>query len=385
MSQPQHKYGLAGIYPYLAVSSLINLSTWVLLLLPNFLQERQWSGQEIGWAVGAYFSVNLFSQILAGELADRRGSIKTALAGVAVGILAGVFYVLSGWWTGLIIPARMLHGAAAGLITSGALIQLTQTVPLERKGQIIGYFGLPGFVMMGIGPLIGEWLAYAGGFQSSFWLVLIIFGLTGWLLYRLPRSLVDSSKPRPPFHVVFKASFVRLERILAFSIVFGLCFSCWNAFLAPTVRNLGAGAVSSFGTGYAIGAVVTRLGLSSAMDTHARRLIAISTLFLYSVCLILIPHAFASWNLLLIGLVCGMGHGIYYPSLSSLAAERFHPLYPGQGMSLYVSASGLGHFIGPPIWGILSDQFGYTVVFLMAGLLLALGVGVFVFAESRNP
>jgi MFS family permease len=204
------------------------------------------------------------------------------------------------------------------------------------------------------------------------------------LLLRLPRSLVEVSRSRTPFHIILKASYVRLERVLVFSIFFGLCFSCWNGFLAPTVKGLGAGAVSSFGTGYALGAVVTRLGLSHAIGTHRRRLIAISSLFAYGAGLVLIPHAYSGWHLLAIGTVCGMGHGIYYPSLSSLAAERFHPLYPGQGMSLYVSASGLGHFMGPPIWGALADHFGYGLIFLLAGLLLALATAVFVGAEGRG-
>ncbi|RPJ84851.1 MAG: MFS transporter [Acidobacteria bacterium] len=375
---------LQGLHLYLAISSLVNLATWVLLLLPNFLQQRGWSGQGIGWAMGTYFSVNLVSQIIAGEIADRRGSVKTALAGVGVGIVAGALYVLAGWWTWLIIPARLFHGSAAGLISSGALIELTQSVPMERKGQVIGYFGLPGFVMIGIGPLLAEWLVYIGGFQTSFLLILVSFVLTGWLLLRLPQSLVDAPASRTPFRIVLKASFVRLERILVFSIFFGLCFSCWNGFLAPTVRALGAGAVSSFGTGYALGAVVTRLGLSHSIGTHRRRLIAISSLFAYGAGLVLIPHAYASWNLLVIGAVCGMGHGIYYPSLSSLAAERFHPLYQGQGMSLYVSASGLGHFMGPPIWGALADKFGYSLIFLLSGSLLALAVATFILAESRT-
>ncbi len=385
MPQPETTARLVGggLFLYLAISSLVNLATWTLLLLPNFLHQNGWSGQGIGWAMGTYFSVNLVSQIVAGEIADRRGSVKTALGGVGLGIVAGILYVMAGWSTWLIIPARMFHGAGAGLISSGALIQLTQSVPIERKGQVIGYFGLPGFIMIGIGPLLAEWLVYAWGFQISFLLILIAFALNGWLLLRLPQSLTEGSRSRTPFHVILKASFVRLEGILIFSIFFGLCFSCWNGFLAPTVRGLGTGAVSSFGTGYALGAVVTRLGLSHAIGTHRRRLIAISSLFAYGAGLIMIPHAYSGWNLLAIGIVCGMGHGIYYPSLSSLAAERFHPLYPGQGMSLYVSASGLGHFMGPPIWGALADRFGYSLIFLLAGLLLALATAVFVVAEKR--
>jgi len=46
---------LKGLHLYLAISSLVNLATWVLLLLPNFLQQKGWSGQGIGWAMGPRF------------------------------------------------------------------------------------------------------------------------------------------------------------------------------------------------------------------------------------------------------------------------------------------------------------------------------------------
>jgi MFS family permease len=162
------------------------------------------------------------------------------------------------------------------------------------------------------------------------------------------------------------------------SALFGLCFSSWNGFLAPTVRHIGEGAVSGFGSGYALGAVISRLGFSRSLDSHFRRLLAIAFLFPYGLCIVMIPFAVTGWHLLILGIICGAGHGIFYPSLSSLAAERFHPLYPGQGMSLYISASVLGLFLGPPLWGLLADQVGFTLVFISAGLVLVLATLFFI-------
>jgi MFS family permease len=78
-----------------------------------------------------------------------------------------------------------------------------------------------------------------------------------------------------------------------------------------------------------------------------------------------------------------MVHGIYYPSLSSIAAERFHPLHAGQAMSLYISASALGMFVGPPIWGALADRTGYPLMFVLAGAVLAVSALTFVFFQRR--
>ena len=371
----------ADLWRYLLISSLINLATWVLVLLPNYLQNQGWTARNIGLAMGAYFMVNLVSQILAGHIADRIGNIATALIGASVAAAGALFYLGCAWFPGLVFPARLFHGAGAGLISSAALIELTKTVPVELKGRIIGYFGLPGFVMIGLGPAICEWLVYTWGFGATFLLILIVFLLTAWLLARLPRSYDRPSGLRQPFLAVVRATFVPLQTILIFSTMFGLCHSSWNSFLAPAVRHLGTGAVSSFGTGYACGAIFTRLGFSHRLDTRARRLTGVGMLLPFAVCLGLIPFASAAWQLALIGLGAGMGHGIFYPSLSSIAAERFHPLFPGQGMSLYVSASGFGLFAGPPIWGMMVDEFSYRAVFVTAAIVMAVSTVTFIVSE----
>ncbi len=92
----------------------------------------------------------------------------------------------------------------------------------------------------------------------------------------------------------------------------------------------------------------------------------------------MIPLVNQSWHLAFVGLMCGMSHGLYFPSLSSMATDRFHPTHTGQGLSLYLSAKSLGMFIGPPVWGLIADQTGYASIFTAAGSLLALGTAVFI-------
>ena len=161
--------------------------------------------------------------------------------------------------------------------------------------------------------------------------------------------------------------------------------AAWSSFLAPTVSWIGAGAVSAFGVGYGSGALMTRLGLSQRLDRGRNRLIAISSLTLYGVGLAWIPHADHAWQLGLIGFGCGMSHGLYYPALSSYAAERFHPLHTGNAMSLYMSAFSLGMFLGSPLWGYVGNQWGYLWIFASAGLLVFCSTLIFVISRSWRP
>lgn len=384
MEKPDPPPDSIRLYAYLAISALLSLANWILLLIPNYLEERSWSSQKIGWVIGIFFLVNLVFQILAGRFADRHGNVPTALMGAGLSLGGGLFYVAALWQTDLLFVARVLHAAGAGMIFAGALMQLVRSVPMHLRGRMMGYYGLPGFVMMGLGPILAEWFAYRWGFSVIFAFVPLISVLIAWILTLLPRPLAPRGTGRRPFISALGESLPGLKSILVLSILFGLCFSAWNSFIAPAVRSVGAGAVSSFGVGYAIGAVITRLGISPRLETGSRRLWAVATLGAYGVSLGLIPHTVHPWQLVVLGLVCGMVHGIYYPSLSSIAAERFHPLHSAQSMSLYISASALGMFLGPPLWGTIVDRTGYGIMFGTAGLLMVVSAAAFVHSQYRS-
>lgn len=375
---PGHSVRIIG---YLAISALLSLSIWSLLLLPDFLASKGWSAQKIGWAMGSLFLVHLIVQIFSGHLAERYGNVPTALLGSAIAILGGLGYLLTLWWLDAIFLARILHGAGLGMVSASAMIQLIKSVPMELRGRMIGYFGLPGFIMLGGGPALAEQFVSLAGHEGLFLCIIPIFLLTALILLQLPRPLSTEGPRAESFTEAFRANFPRLKSFLAFSFTFGLSTSVWQSFLAPAVSHLGTGAVSAFGLGYGTGAVLTRLSISQKLDNGRRRLFAIATLIVYGFVIGLVPRADSSWELGLIGVVCGMGHGIYYPSLSSIAAQRFHPLHTGQGMSLYISASSLGMFLGAPLWGSLADRLGYDWIFACAGLVIVLATILFLGAR----
>jgi MFS family permease len=378
-SKPE-RYTVAA---YLCISGLLNFAVWSLLLLPGYLHQQSWSSQNIGWAVGAYYLASLIFQILAGRIADRYGTLRTAVWGTIVGCAGGLLYLSVPLKTELIFAARILDATGYALIYAGVLLEFMQSVPVPLRGRMIGYFGLPGFIMIGAGPLVAEWFVSRWGYRGVFPVPLISYLLIGVFLWRLPSVLRPVPGRHEPFRKTFRDTFPALKGVLIFSVLFGFCFSSWNSFIAPTVHALGLGAVTYFGLGYAFGAILTRLGLSHRLDTGSRRLLGIGTLACYGLALAFIPQATRLWHLVVLGIVCGMSHGLYYPSLSSIAAERFHPVHAGQALGLYISASNLGMFIGPPLWGAIADQSGYGFIFAAAGVSLIAGTVAFASREFR--
>lgn len=376
----QESFRLAA---YLQVSALISLAVWMLLFLPEFLVQKGWSSQKVGWAVGSYFSVYILVQILAGQIADRYGNITTALIGAGLGIAGSVGYMISLWWPTFIFVARALHGSGSALVIAGAVFHLVGAVPAHLKGRMLGYFGLPGFVMLAAGPSLSELLKKVGGIGGTFAGVLAIFLLLVLVLRRLPESMQREDLPSEPLAQTFRENFLRLKSILVYSFSFGFCYSVWQSFLAPSLTHLGSGAVSTFGLGYGAGAIASRLGISQRLELGSRRLAAIATLSIYGISLAMLPQVSRIWHLGVLALLIGLSHGVYYPALSSLAAERFHQSGTGTAMSLYISSSSFGQFLGPPVWGFMADLTDYRWIFAAAGGTLVLSTVAFLFSERR--
>jgi MFS family permease len=368
---------------YLQISALISLAMWMLLLLPDFLTRKGWSSQKIGWAMGAYFSVYLLVQVLAGHIADRYGNITTALIGACLGVLGSLNYLVALKWPDFIFLARTLHGSGAAMVTAGVVFHLVDSVPHHLKGRMLGYYGLPGFVMLAAGPSLAEFFQKFGGIGGTFLTILCIHGSMIWIIRQLPESLQRQDLPSIPFFKGFKQNFSKLKSVLCFSFGFGFCFSVWQSFLAPALSLLGGGAVSLFGLGYGLGAVLTRLGISQFLETEQRRLVAVSSMMLYGVCLAALPQVSQVWQLGVLGIIMGMSHGIYYPALSAIAADRFHSTGTGTAMSLYISSSSLGQFVGPPVWGFVADRTGYGWIFAGAGTTVVAATLVFAASEWR--
>jgi MFS family permease len=369
---------------YLSISALLSFSIWILLLLPNSLEQVGWSAQKIGWVMGSFYLFSLIFSMVSGQIAQYYGGIRTALFGAGLGILGGLLYLSALWTSGLIFVARACHAAGVSLIQTGALFQLVQSVPPRLRGRMMGYFGLPGFIMLGVGPFFSEWVVYHWGFEAMFGSVVVVFLVEGWILSRLSTDFLNQGNGQEPFINAVRANLPTLKSVLSLAAIFGACTAAWSSLLAPAVQSHGKGGVSNFGLGYGVGAILTRAGISQSVESSSRRLWAISTLFLYCLGLVMIPLVTRSWHLAIAGFVCGMSHGIFYPGLSSIATERFHPLHLGSGLGLYIASANLGTFVGSPIWGAIADHTGYGSIFHAAAFLLAISTIIFVTSEWRQ-
>ena len=365
----------------LVISALIALTNWFLLPLPRVLAGYNWSAQRIGWTMGMFLGAWTLGQLFSGMVSRLIGSRALALVGSMLGIVGGLCYLIFTVLPYAIFPARIFHGVGSAFVYSGVMFLLLDRLPIGDRAKTIGYYGLPGVAMTMVGPSVAETLErYYGVFPVLLLVALVFCGLFFGIwkfseIYSL--ESISATTRVGQFRVIITRTYLGLMLLM----VLGACSSAWQTFLAPLVVLLDPGALSKFAVGHGLGAVVSRLGASARVDKGSPRLAAILGLIVYGGGLALIPKANWGWQLALIGFFIGVTYGLAFVAIISLTLEKMPTQEASVGASFLLASIGFGGFLGPPIWGVVADNFGFNITFVLSGCALMIAAGVFVISE----
>ncbi len=168
------------------------------------LYERAMGFGPLGVTVvfAAYVLGTLFALVALGDLSDHVGRRKVlALAVACAAVSTGLFLAASGiWW---LIGARVLSGAAAGLVTGTATAALAELQPQDDHRAAAVVASGSNMTGLGLGPLIAGLFAeyVAMPLHSVFWTYLGICAVALAALLLIPETVrspdrVISFRPR---------------------------------------------------------------------------------------------------------------------------------------------------------------------------------------------
>ena len=160
----------------------------VLPVLPRYVHGPLDGGNiAVGVVVGSYAATGLLLRPVAGRYADRRGRRPTVLVGSLLVAVSGFLYLLPLGVPGL-IAARLVLGAGEGTVFTAGSAWIVDLAPPDRRGRVIGLYGLAVWGALSVGPLIGELLLHASGY-TLVWLFAGTMPLVG--------AAIATPRPRP--------------------------------------------------------------------------------------------------------------------------------------------------------------------------------------------
>src|SRR4051812_1539697 len=135
----------------------LGIGTVLPALAPHVRRDLGGSDQTVGFVIGTFSVVALFSRFFSGPLADHRGRKIAFLAGLVSCGAAGVAYLLPLGIPGAFL-GRALQGFGEACLYTGAAAWVVESAGVQRSGQALGYLSSGIWGGISAGPVVGHWL-----------------------------------------------------------------------------------------------------------------------------------------------------------------------------------------------------------------------------------
>jgi MFS family permease len=152
---------MIGSVSTMAAATIINVA------FPALLREFHVGHDSLQWVATGFLAATTSTMLATAWLVESFGQRKTFMVTLAVFLAASLLGAIA-WNTGALIAARVLQGAATGIMQPLCMIALFEVFPPHRRGAAMGMFGFGVVLVPAIGPTIGGLLVEAFGWRSIF-------------------------------------------------------------------------------------------------------------------------------------------------------------------------------------------------------------------------
>ncbi len=166
------RWRILGVSLVIAFMALLDV-TIVNVALPSIRAGLGTSNATVQWVVSGYALAFGLTLVAGGRLGDAYGRRRLMLIGLAGFVVSSAAVGLAPT-IGLVIVARLVQGASAGLLTpqnSGLVQQLFRGA---ERGRAFGMFGLTVGISSATGPVLGGLIIALAGAENGWrWLFLV--------------------------------------------------------------------------------------------------------------------------------------------------------------------------------------------------------------------
>ena len=356
----------AGIF---VVTGLGLLSIGATLpVIPRYVQGPIDGGDfSVGLVTGAFAITGLACRPIAGNLADSRGRRPIVILGALLTAVAGALYFVPAGVPGLVI-ARLFLGAGEGMVYTAGSAWVVDLAPPERRGRIIGLYGLAIWSGLTLGPPIGELILRASSFEMV-WVFAIAAPLLGAAIaWRIPETFKNTS-PEP---IEARTLIERKSLLPGLGLALGtMGYAAVAAFLVLHLdeRDIGHGA--EVFAAFAATVVLARIFGGGLPDRYGPVPCIIGAGIIESSGLVAIMLAESLPVAVAGALAMGAAFSMLLPSLALLVVNRVPESRRGAAMGTFTAFFDVGVGLGATLAGVAAAIGGYSAAFAFAAVAAA--------------
>ncbi len=360
-----------------AMSTLFFAGAGVLnALLPLFVVDELGGTEAVaGTVMGSMAIPALLSRPLFGRIADRHGARRILLMGAVVAALSIVILVVLPPSLPAVFASRLVFGAGAAAMLTGAAMRSLQLAPPDRQGQATSLALVAIHLGLGLGPILGVQVLDRLSFDAVWVAVVLLISasaVVGLLLTPTPRTV-----PGPPAPLVHRAAL--LPGLVTLFGVFA--FNGFVAFASLYGREVGVVDVSLIFTVLSGSVIVVRV-VGSRVPDLVGPIVAGSGALVVTVIAALVVGWWATPAGIFVGaMLMAAGLSLQSPSFIPLAMAGVPDHQRGAAMATFTGFYDVANALIGPSLGLVVVGFGYRTAFTMAaamaiGALILLNVVV---------
>ncbi|MFA5516309.1 MAG: MFS transporter [Desulfuromonadales bacterium] len=364
----------------MAVANLCHTASFsAFFLLPLFVLDRGGDQGDVGVVMGVFALASAACRPWVAAMIDHVGRKRSYTIGSILMVAAPLLYPAipapldSGY--PLLLLLRAGHGIGLAICFTAVFTFMADILPQDRLNEGIGMFGISGLLGAALGPALAEATLqrfdFLGLFLSGSALAAIAL-----LVHQPLRESRRAGEQRAEgnFFNLLKQPKFRVVGLLA--LLFGFGVATTSSFVAPLAESRGLGFISIYFFCYSGGAIAVRLtgGWADRLGEH--RVLPYSIL-LYMTGILLLPLAYSQPLLWGAGVLSGIGHGLLFPLLNTMAVRHEPAGTRGKATGIFTGGLDTGIFAGSLLLGTIGDRFGLNVLFLCAGVGMAGGLAFF--------
>jgi len=371
----------------MALANLCHTASFsAFFLLPLYILEHGGNQGDIGVVMGIFALASAISRPWVAEMIDRIGRKRSYTLG-SILMLASPFLYLgiqdplgSAYLPFLLL--RALHGVGLAICFTSVFTFMADILPQDRLNEGIGMFGISGLIGIAIGPILAEIMLEHFGFAGLFIVAGILSGIS--LIIHQPLKESAPTGEEESDLTTFFGLFRREKFIVVglISLLFGVGLAGSGNFVAPLAEERNLGFISAYFFCYSGGAITIRFVNGWLSGKFGENRILPCSIVLYMAGLLLLPLAYNQEVLCVAGILSGIGHGLLFPLLNTMAVRDESASIRGKATGIFTGGIDSGIFAGSLILGYIGDWFGLNVLFLCAVLSMTIALIIFRF---RRP
>lgn len=359
-----------------------------LTMLSVYAVERfRASDATAGFAASSFVLSAVGARLSSGSLISAFGRRRIVLTGVVTYVIVSALYLVADD-IALLIGLRLVHGFAFGALTTAVTSGVVTTLPVNRRGEGVGYYGISTTMSTAVGPMLSVFLVGAWGFNALFMGCIIASGgaFVAALFLRLPEGrAVPDQRPgrrRAKLSDFFDITVLPVAAVVGLA---GIAYAGVLAYLAPYAQHLGDGwSAGLFYVVYSVVVLAGRLTLGRVQDARGDNAIMYPVLIAFALGLVLLGGAGSGWMVVASAIFVGFGFGMLMPTMQVIAVNLVPPARLNTAVATVYVMLDAGTGLAPLALGFLIVSTGYSGMYLILAVVLVCALLLYVLVHGRH-